>query len=35
MVYSPAHGDTAFTVPLFDEFMRRAIPEETAPEDTH
>ena len=23
MVYSPAHGDTAFTVPLFDEFMRR------------
>jgi hypothetical protein len=28
MIYSPAHGDTAFTVPLFDEFMRRAIPEE-------
>jgi hypothetical protein len=27
MVYSPAHGDMAFTVPLFDEFMRRAIPE--------
>lgn len=26
MVYSPAHGDTAFTVPLFDEFLRRAIP---------
>jgi hypothetical protein len=26
MVYSPAHGDVAFTVPLFDEFMRRAIP---------
>lgn len=26
MVYSPAHGDMAFTVPLFDEFMRRAIP---------
>ncbi len=26
MIYSPAHGDTAFTVPLFDEFMRRAIP---------
>lgn len=23
MVFSPAHGDTAFTVPLFDEFMRR------------
>lgn len=26
MVYSPAHGDIAFTVPLFDEFMRRMIP---------
>jgi hypothetical protein len=26
MVYSPAHGDMAFTVPLFDEFMIRAIP---------
>ncbi len=27
MVYSPAHGDMAFTVPLFDEFMRRVMPE--------
>ena len=26
MTWSPAHGDTAFTVPMFDEFMRRAIP---------
>ncbi len=26
MVWSPNHGDTAFTVPLFDQFMRRAIP---------
>jgi hypothetical protein len=26
MVYSPEHGDTAFTVPLFDQFMKRAIP---------
>jgi hypothetical protein len=26
MIYSPAHGDMDFTVPLFDEFMRRAIP---------
>ncbi|MGA7356952.1 MAG: ATP-binding protein [Candidatus Cybelea sp.] len=26
MIYSPQHGDTAFTVPLFDEFMRRAVP---------
>lgn len=23
MIWSPSHGDTAFTVPLFDEFMRR------------
>lgn len=27
MIYSPAHGDMAFTVPLFDEFMVRSIPE--------
>lgn len=27
MIYSPAHGEVAFTVPLFDEFMKRAIPE--------
>ncbi|MDE1820735.1 MAG: AAA family ATPase [Euryarchaeota archaeon] len=27
MIYSPAHGQLAFTVPLFDEFMRRAIPD--------
>lgn len=27
MVYSPAHGDTAFTVPLFDQFLRRALPD--------
>jgi len=26
MIYSPAHGDTAFTVPLFDGFMKRTIP---------
>jgi hypothetical protein len=25
MIYSPSHGDTAFTVPLFDEFLRRAL----------
>lgn len=24
MIYSPAHGDTAFTVPMFDEFLRRS-----------
>ena len=28
MIYSPSHGDMAFTVPLFDEFMMRVIPEE-------
>lgn len=26
MIYSPAHGDTAFTVPLFDAYLRRIIP---------
>ena len=26
MVWSPNHGDTAFTVPMFDEFMKRAMP---------
>ena len=26
MVYSPAHGDTAFTVPLFDAYLKRVIP---------
>ncbi len=29
MVYSPQHGDTAFTVPMFDEFMRRSMPDWT------
>jgi hypothetical protein len=29
MIYSPAHGDTAFTVPLFADFMKRIMP--TAP----
>jgi AAA ATPase domain len=28
MVWSPNHGDTAFTVPLFDEFMKRTMPGE-------
>ncbi len=26
MIWSPNHGDTAFTVPLFDEFMVRIMP---------
>ena len=29
MIWSPSHGDTAFTVPLFDEFMKRIIPDDT------
>ncbi|MEO0347342.1 MAG: ATP-binding protein [Pseudomonadota bacterium] len=32
MIWSPSHGDTAFTVPLFDEFMKRELPEWEAPE---
>ena len=28
MVWSPSHGDTAFTVPLFDEFLKRIMPGE-------
>jgi AAA+ ATPase superfamily predicted ATPase len=27
MAFSPAHGDTAFTVPLFDGFLKRTLPE--------
>ncbi len=27
MIYSPQHGDTSFTVPLFDEFMKRIMPD--------
>jgi hypothetical protein len=26
VIYSPAYGDTAFTVPLFDEFLKRVMP---------
>jgi hypothetical protein len=26
MIWSPTHGDTAFTVPIFDEFMKRIMP---------
>ena len=26
MIYSPSHGDTTFTVPLFDQYMRRVMP---------
>jgi hypothetical protein len=27
MAYAPAHGDNAFTVPMFDDYLRRVIPE--------
>jgi hypothetical protein len=26
MIYSPAHGDNAFTVPLFDQYLKRVLP---------
>lgn len=28
MIYTPGYGETDFTIPLFDAFMRRAIPDE-------
>lgn len=31
MIFSPAHGDTAFTVPLFDDYLRRTMPTWTPP----
>ena len=27
MIYSPSHGDNSFTVPLFDGYMKRVMPE--------
>jgi len=27
MIYSPSHGGIAFTVPLFSDFIRRAMPD--------
>jgi len=32
MIWSPSHGDTAFTVPMFHEYMRRAIPDWGSPD---
>jgi hypothetical protein len=32
MIYSQAHGDNRFTVPLFEAFMKRVMPE-FQPED--
>ena len=31
MIWSPRHGDTAFTVPMFDGFMRRIMPGDDLP----
>jgi AAA ATPase domain len=31
MIFSPQHGDTAFTVPLFDQYMKRMMPEMPKP----
>lgn len=28
MIFSPQHGDTAFTVPLFDQYMKRVMPDQ-------
>ena len=28
VIWSPGHGDTAFTVPFFDEFLKRILPNE-------
>lgn len=30
MVYGPAQGDTAFTVPMFDAFLNRTVPPDEA-----
>ncbi len=30
MIYSPAHGDIAFTVPMFEDFLSRTFPEDVA-----
>jgi hypothetical protein len=27
MIFAPGHGDTAFTVPLFDDFLKRQLPQ--------
>ncbi|MBI1192605.1 MAG: AAA family ATPase [Bacteroidetes bacterium] len=33
MIYSPTYGDTAFTVPLFDAYMRRVMPDRPIPKE--
>ena len=29
MLWSPSHGDTAFTVPMFDEYLKRIMPDDS------
>ena len=31
MIYSPSHGDAAFTVPAFDQFLQRVMPDWAPP----
>lgn len=31
MIYSPQHGETAFTVPMFDSFLKRSMPDWNPP----
>jgi len=33
-VWSPSYGDTAFSVPLFDQFMHRIMPSDEWQTDT-
>jgi len=35
MIYSPNHGDTAFTVPLFEGFMKRIMPDSLLTKKNH
>lgn len=32
MIYSPQHGELAFTVPLFDDYLRRTMPMQRGPD---
>ncbi len=35
MIYSPAHGDMVFSVPLFDRFLKRIVPRWARPAVGH
>jgi hypothetical protein len=34
MIYSPQFGETAFTVPMFDDFLRRVMPDWVSPSES-